>query len=162
MKINRKQTIQQAVDSLKYESVYINPDVKIPNIGPKDIELEFFTLGKDATNDEIRAEYEKRGMVPDFFATIAYLKEHPEVLEEKKYIGIQLEGNCCAIFRRWDGRRSVRVRQRGSGWGGHWWFPCRRKSLELELPNTSGTQSLDLTRAIEICKENGLTVSKIY
>jgi hypothetical protein len=123
MKIDRKKSIEQLIKKLGYKE-YIDENIlkTLKNKGPKEGEIEFFTLGKYVSNTELLKEYETRGLTPDLGATITYLIENPQVLDEKKYIGIQLEDNSFAAFFRWDDGRYVYVRRIGHVWFDFWWF----------------------------------------
>jgi hypothetical protein len=140
MKINRKKTISELLDELNYKK-YINEDVlkTLKNEGAEEAEIEFFTLGKYASNKEVLKEYEKRNLVPDLGAIITYLIKNPTFLDEKKYIGVQLKDNIFVSFDRWDGGRGVLVDQSGRAWYDDAWFGGRRKSLNLKSSELSET-----------------------
>ena len=159
--VNRKQTIGQAIDSLGYDTKYINSDVAktLKNKGPKTVEVEMFTLGKEATNEEVRQEYDKRGLVADPFATIALLKKQPALLEEKKYIVVQLEGNDYIAFGRWL-ERYVYCRRLVSGWFGRWWFAGRKISKSLDSRSLGSSESLE-TWPLEELEINGVKYRKV-
>lgn len=154
MKINRKQTIKQVIDSLKFEYQYINPDVRVPNQGAeeiKSIDIEFFNLGKYATNQEVIDEYQKRGLEPDVFAVIQYLKENPKELEEKKWIAVKLGREDYLTFNRdFFDERHVNCNRINSFWDGGWWFTGVRKSLDTRELGTSWSRILGHLDKVEL------------
>lgn len=157
MKVNRKQTLKEAIDSLGYEYVCISPDVKVENKGEEDVEIELVNFGKNMTNEGLRTEFKSRGLESDLFATIQYLKENPDVLKEKKYIGVLLDGSFFAAFRWWLDGRDVSVDQFDNCWGDGWFFPLVRKSLKSKKLKSLDTLNLELPDKLEI---NGVTYIK--
>lgn len=152
-------------------TLYVNDEVlkTAPN-HTQEGELEFFTLNKRASTEEVAKEYESRGLEPATIATLCvYDKVKREVFDEKKFIGTQwkdAEGQWCfAAFCRWLVGRDVDVNRRGSGWCGSWWFAGVRKSLSTKSSDTLTkpleTYSLDLELAIKKVKEAGLVVYKL-
>lgn len=126
-KSKTKMTLEQQIKTLGFEDNYIDLDVVKEIKDPKTKgEIEFFQMGKTATNQEVLNEYEKRGLIPDPFVFIKYLKKNPKILDEKKYIGIQLENSIYVAFDGWDGERRVGRGRSDGGWGGGWWFAGRR------------------------------------
>lgn len=145
MKINRTLTIKELIDKLGYKQ-YLNEEVvkTLKNTGPKIGEIEFFKLNKTTTVSEVEKEYQTRNLVPDLGAVLACLIENPKMLDEKNWIGVQMEDNCFATFDRWDGERRVNVLRYDDRWDGNYWFAGRRKSSEFEPSPSSETLSLDL------------------
>ncbi len=137
MKINRKQTLKQAISSLGYKE-YLNDKVveSIKNTGNKNVEVEFFTLSKYVTIQKVLDEYKKRGLIPDPFAVIQYLKENPEFLDKKRYIGVQLTDNRFVTFHRLLGERDVNCGRSDHDWLDLWWFAGVRKSGTEKLGNS--------------------------
>lgn len=141
--INRKQTLKQALKKLGYNQ-YINSDVEVPLVGDKKVEVELFTLGKYASQEEIKQEYQKRNLVADPLAIITLLIKHPKILlEEKRKIGIPLEGNDYMTFGLWDGGRCVSVDRFDDGWGDDCWFGGSRKFLDTKVLDTPVLESSD-------------------
>lgn len=166
MKINLKITAQKAIDNTK-RTQYIDKDVvrDAPLHMLKEVDVEFFNLGKYVTDDELEKEYESRGLVPADIREIASVNE--SVLDEKKYVGTHWKDSsgkwCFASFSLWGDGRSVYVDCSGDGWGDYWWFAGVRKSaLSTSTSTLLEPQTLSLESAIAICKEAGLTITKIY
>lgn len=145
MKVNRKKTIKELLDQLGYKQ-YINESVlkTIKNEGEKEVEVEFFNLGKYATNLEVLEEYKKRNLVPDVGALITYLIENPQMLDKKYYIGVEMENNVFVSFLRWGDEHGVSVGQSDRGWRDEAWVGGRRKSSTLETSELSETLPLVL------------------
>lgn len=141
MKVNRKLTIKQLLNKLPFENKYLNEEVvkNLKNEGPEEVEMEFFQLAKYAINSEVLEEFKKRNLIPDAGALITYVLDNPKILEEKKYIGVQLEDNNYLTFDRWRGRRGVRCDRDGNGWYDGWVFGGVRKSSD---PVTLGTSAV--------------------
>jgi len=127
--MTRKQ-LQKLLDSLNYGSTYIADNFEIPPKGKTKGKVELFTLGEYATTEEVKQEYENKGLVPDLYAVIAYLKDNPDVLEEKEFIGVQLERNNYCMFDRWDVRRRVYCLRYVNDWYDNGWFAGVRKSSD--------------------------------
>jgi hypothetical protein len=166
MKINLKQTAQECLDSTK-RTQYVDKDVvrDAPLHTFKKVDIEFFNLGKYVSCDELEKEYESRDLIPTDIREISSLSE--SVLDEKKYVGTQWKDKdgkwCFAAFDLWCGGRRVGVSRDDNAWRDRWWFAGVRKSaLSISTSELLEPQSLDLASAIKICKEAGLTVTKVY
>lgn len=108
-------------------------------------ELEFFTLGRYVSDNELEKEYESRGLEPADLYSLAIWDEGNKDREVKKYVATHwkdAEGKWCfATFRRWRGERSVSVYRGGGDWRDRWWLagvPVRKGT------ESSETQSLPL------------------
>ncbi len=131
MTINRNLTIQQLLNQLPFENKYLNEKVvkSLTNEGPTDGEIEFFKIEEVLSSHEVLAEYQKRKLVPDLGALLTYLIAHPEVLNDKQNIAIQLPDNNFAHFDRGVGDgRCVRVDRCSSDWDVGRWFGGRKVS----------------------------------
>ena len=149
-----------------FGTLYADEDV-LKNLPPRiEGELEFFTLGKYVSDDELKMEYESRDFIPaDPLSIAEYHQKNPTFADEYKHTATHwqdAQGKWCFVaFYRWDGERYVFVRRCDSGWGDDWWFPVVRKSSSQNLgTDNSALKPLDLDSAIKICKENGLIVYK--
>lgn len=139
MKINRKLTIKQLLNRLPFENKYFNDEIvcSLKNEGPEEVEIEFFKLNKFASNQEVLDEFEKRRLVADAGALITLMLEQPDVLKEKKYIGLQLKDDTFLAFEVWAGERIVYCSRFDGGWRGGWVFGGVRKSLDSKSLDSS-------------------------
>lgn len=156
--------LQQKIKSLGFKYEYIDDEVadSIKSSGITG-EVELFKLNRYATPAELQTEYEKRGLVPDFFAVIDWMKENPKELDEKKYIAVQQSDNSDLTFNRWDDGRRVSCGRDGHGWRVGWWFSGVRK-LPLETGKLGASGVLDsgpLDALPEILVINGITYKKV-
>ena len=113
-------------------------------------ELEFFTLGRYVSNNELEKEYETRGLVPaDLYRLAVWEEAHQK--DERKYFATHwkdAEGKwCCATFGRWRGGREVYVDRGDGGWDGYWSFAGVRKS-SVSDPKTLSSDPLPLVLEI--------------
>ncbi|HDQ23089.1 MAG TPA: hypothetical protein ENN28_03935 [Candidatus Uhrbacteria bacterium] len=96
----------------------------------QDVEVVFFNLGRLVNDNNLAAEYEKRGLKPDPYAVSAvneadpsFADEHPNATHWK-----DADGNWCLVaFDRSGSGRDVNVRRSGNDWLGSWWFGGVRK-----------------------------------
>lgn len=153
MKTNRKSTIKELLKILNYKE-WLDQSVlaTLKNEGEKEVELEFFKLDKYVSISELQKEYESRNLSPDLGATIQYLIKNPKVLDEKKYIGVQMEDNKYATFSRHVDERGVYVYQNVYDWRGGWWFAGVRKSSETKALGTN-SETLPLENFISELKD---------
>lgn len=131
-----------------------NFDIIVPTDDADEVEnvyklVEFFTLGRTVTNDEVLDEYKRRGLVPDVLAVIAYLKENPKFLDKKKYIGIQLNEDNHVTFYHGDGVRGVLVGRGDVVWNDSWLFGGVRKSLDTRTLDPFDIGLLKRIKALE-------------
>lgn len=125
--------------------LYIDYDVLETCPEPKRVtELQFFTLGKYVSDDDLEKEYESRGLVPaPVKAIAAYDLENRADMDGKKYLGTHWKDSegrwCFATFRQWsDDERFVYVIRSDVDWDDYWWFAGFRKSaLSTSEPKTS-------------------------
>lgn len=153
-------TFQQLLDKTK-RTQYTDKSVvnSVDSCDPQDI--EFFTLGKYVSDDQLEKEYQKRGLVPAHpYALTLYSLDHQKEMDEKNYVGTHWKDNgwCYVAFRRWgDDERDVSVGRSDCGWGDFWWFAGVRKYQELgSLEPKPFTEPLEIS--IESIKING----KVY
>lgn len=112
-------------------------------------ELEFFTLRKYISDDDLVHEYASRGLTPATLEDlIAFDENSQSKMDEMLNVATHFkdaDGNWCFVaFGRWDGGRSVSVgRGDGDDWSGRWWFGGVSKSSELEKSDLLETQSFE-------------------
>lgn len=120
-----------------------------------DGEVEFFTLSKHVSDDELEKEYESRGLIPASIRSLCELDiKNPEILDEKKHVVTHWkDGNGKLHFAtfttRDDGGRGVYISHFIGGWSGGWWFAAYKK------PKVS-----DLESAIAVVKKEGYLIYK--
>ncbi len=155
MKVNRQQTIQEAIKSLKFEFSYSSPGLKCENKGEEDVEVEFFKLDKDSTNQEVLEQYKKRNLMPDPFSVIEYVKQKPEVLKEKVFIAVQMENdNYVTLYHELFGHRFFNFcYHHVHFWNCNWWFAGIRNPLESDKKQSQSIYMTGLfTNSIPIKK----------
>ena len=156
MKTKTKLSFQNLLDQTGRKQ-YTDKDVVEAVKSCEAQELEFFTVGKLVTDDQLEAEYASRGFAPAHpYALALYAKEHPEFADEK-YIGTHWKDAagkwCFATFDRWYDERLVRVRRRVSVWRDRWWFAGVRKSTldsKTLTPNPESLKTLSLPKKLII------------
>lgn len=117
---------QKSLKDLYTDEIYVNEEVL--KSAPRNTvtgELEFFNLGKYASEDEVQAEYEKRGLIPADVCQLAQWNEANKD-DDRCYFATQWKDKdgewCYAAFNRWSGDRDVSVERGEGGWDGHWFF----------------------------------------
>lgn len=156
MKTNLKKLIQSTKRTLYVDDVVLaTAPAKIEG------ELEFFTLGRYVSDDELQQEYDMRGLIP---ADIQTLIEHDSEVDEKKYVGTHWknkDGKWCFVgFFRYDSGRYVSVRRFDDDWSDDWWFAGFRKSDLSTIVTPSSSETLTLEKAQEIVKQAGFKIFK--
>mgnify|MGYP001568639575 CR=1 FL=1 len=132
-------------------------DWEIAKTSPKNQkgQIEFFHIGKDVSVQELKKEYEKRGLEPAGIDILAkYDLENREEMDKMEFVGTQWGDNSYATFYRWRDGRGVLVGRSDRGWGRSDRFGGVRKSFVLE--------SLDLEKALEIVKKAGYKIIREY
>lgn len=89
--------------------------------------VEFFTIGRYVTNDELEKEYASRGLVPASpYALAEAHKANPSLAEGNKWTATHwkdTEGKWCfAAFNHWRGERFVNVCRFDGDWRDGWLF----------------------------------------
>lgn len=128
-------------------------------------DIQFFTLGKYVTDEELDKEYESRGLEP---ATIDCLNnfdsKYRNVLDEKKYVATHWKDAngkwCYATFNRWFGKPMVNVYRNDDGWFDDWWFASVRKTDSNKSDTQPSSETLNLDLAIETVKKAGYIIYK--
>lgn len=107
-------------------------------------ELEFFTLGRYVSNDDLEKEYESRGLEPADLYSLAIWDEENKDREVKKYVATHWKDAedkwCFAAFDRWLGGRDVDVNRRVRDWHGNWWLagvPFRKSTQKSDTKSLS-------------------------
>lgn len=179
MKINLKQTAQEALDSTSRKK-YVNKDVLknaplhnnenlkgslygITIYTTSNVEVEFFKLYRYVSDEELEKEYSSRGLIPADIREIASVSK--DILDEKKGVGTHWKDSsnkwCFAAFGLWDGGRRVVVGRGDDVWDDGWWFAGVRKSLENSTSELIEPQSLSLEFALKMVIDAGYVVTKI-
>ena len=133
-RVDRTRTPQQVLDATKRRQ-YTNSDVvaTMPSGGTgisENVTIEFFKLGKYASDDEVAKALEERGLVPDPYAQAAVNEAYPSLADEypNGTHWKDKDGNwCCAAFYRDGGGRIVYVSRNDDDWDDIWWFGGVRK-----------------------------------
>lgn len=143
-----KLSFQALLDKTK-RTQYVDKDV-VASVEPcEPQEIEFFTLGKYISDNELEVEVSKLGFeLAHPYALALYAKEHPEFADEKS-TGTHWQnakGNWCfATFFRWIDERRVDVyRGDGDDWNDRWWFAGVRKSSPKPLETKPSSVPLTL------------------
>ena len=127
-------TLKQKLEQTK-RNLYINNEVFETSPKQTKGKVEFFTIGKYISDDELQKEYENRGLIP---ASIYDLIDNDKICDEKKYVGTHWKDEngkwCFATFFFWSGNveRSVYVDRNDGDWLDRWWFAGVRKSSKLK------------------------------
>ena len=132
--VNYNRTPKKAIEATG-RAIYADDSVvkTMPACGDgiKDgVEVVFFKLGRYASDDEVAAEFAKRGIEPDSYAVAAVNEADPGFADEHPNCTIwkDTDGHWCFVaFRRFGRERGVFVGRRGFGWRGLWWFGGVRK-----------------------------------
>jgi hypothetical protein len=92
----------------------------------EDVKVFFFKLDRWVSDAELDEEYKLRGMCPADAYSLAKVNEDDSAFADDHPNGTHWqddEGNWCyAAFRRFDGKRDLRVNRSYSGWDGRWRF----------------------------------------
>lgn len=135
VKVDRTRSPQDALKATG-RNLYITDSVvaSMPNGTDEEVEVIFFKLDREVSNDNLMKEYELLGLDPVDPHTLAAVNEENPEFADKHPHGTQWKDSngkwCCAAFSCWGGDRYVRVRQDGRDWHGHWWFAGVRKSTQ--------------------------------
>lgn len=158
------------LEALKSTGHKMYVDEEVAKTSPENSgEIELFTIGKYISDDDLKKEYESRGLVPaGITALCEYDLAHRDIMDEKHWVAIHWKDCngkwCFAAFDQLDDDgRDVNVRRRGDDWHDGWWFAGVRKLVlnPSDTQNSLDTESLGLSAAIEIVKKAGYQVSKI-
>lgn len=151
--------IRGELDKVPFETPEENLEYRIENIGST----------TPQQRKELVEKMEKEGWrCPTLSELMVWGIENTGTLKKKKYIWFNtlkeysLGGFVQTSCLRWYGvRREVSAGEVRSGWYERVRFLFVRKALGSS-PSASALEPLTLESAIEICKKNGLTVTKIY
>jgi len=108
---------------IDYEVLHTMPDSE-----HNEVHVHFFKVGRRLTFDDLKKEYELRGLVPNPRAQAAVNERDPSFVDEHPN-GSQWGDKCFLTFYRWiDDELNVRCdRDNGGGWHEDWWFAGVRK-----------------------------------
>ncbi|HEY4496878.1 MAG TPA: hypothetical protein VI432_01890 [Candidatus Paceibacterota bacterium] len=132
VKVNRTLTPEQVIEATG-RTQYVNPDVlaTMPQGEGEEVEVHFFNLGRDLTQDELECEYERLGLVPDPRAQAqvntedpAFADDHPNATQWD----VQDNVSSFVTFVRWSDKRIVGVDRGGKDWSSYGWFAGVHKS----------------------------------
>lgn len=145
---------------------YTNKEV-VDNVEPHEPqEIEFFTLDKWVECQDLEVEAANLGFeLAHPYALALYAKEHPDFADEQWTTTQWKDAKgkwCCAIFRRDDVEREVRVYWNDDRWDRDCRFAGVRKSGTKPL-DTSASETLsplNLDSALKLVKENGYKIFK--
>jgi len=140
-------TSQELLATLTITS-YLNEEVvkTMPTDSSEDT-IEFFNGGKNISNSELVAKYEKRGLIPAYpHDIIALCKEsQPHDLIATVWDFDDKNTLSYLAFVRWDDdERRVNVLRDDVVWSGGWWFAGLRKSVLGTHDTKPSSESLPL------------------
>jgi hypothetical protein len=131
--VNRDQNPQQMLDATKraqYTDKSVVNGMPTGGTGTEEVMVEFFTLGRYVSDEELEREYAERGLTPDPYAQgqvnaddPVFADDHPNGTHWQNADGKW----CFATFDRGVDERCVGVDRRGIDWGDFWWFGGVRK-----------------------------------
>ncbi len=130
--VDRTRTANAALKATG-RNLYVDDDVAegMPQGEGSEIELLFFTLGRDISDKDLDREYELRGLKPADPYSLAAFNEADPAFADQRPNGTHWKDSdgrwCCAYFNQWDVKRLVDVRRYDFGWDGRWWFAGVRK-----------------------------------
>ena len=156
-------TIKQLIDECNFGWVYEPIKALMPEYDGTPIVPEVHNFDRYITSEEVIKELDKLGYRPGTLPELlAYQKAYPEDKNWIVALGTKysLVGASCVPYLFWNGGDRGLVGGRwGDEWDGSRRFVCVRKSLEV---SNYASALDDLTLAIELCKKNGLIVTKVY
>ena len=131
--VNRVQEPRQALEATG-RVLYVDDDVvkTMPRGKGEKAKVFFFKVGRYVSDDQLEEECASRGLVPTDPYSLAKVNEDDPAFADSHPNGTHWKDSsgkwCYAAFRQWhDGKRSVYVDRRGSGWDGYWWFAGSRE-----------------------------------
>ncbi len=132
LKVNRRRSPQEVLDATGRKQ-YTDWNVvnTMPHGEGEEVEVFFFKLNRDISDDDLEREYERLGLKPDPYAQVAVNAADPTFADEKRN-GIHWKDSngrwCYAMFDRWGDERCVVVNHTAFRWhGNYWWFAGVRK-----------------------------------
>jgi len=134
VRVDRTRTPKKAIKATKRAEYMDDSVVKtMPACGDgasNEVEVVFFNLGRVVNDNDLAAEYEKRGLKPDPYAVAAVNEADPSFADEH-HNGTHwknADGNWCFVaFDRYGSGRHVQVFRSVKDWRGDWWFGGVRK-----------------------------------
>lgn len=133
VRVVRNRTRHQVIDATGRQR-YVDATVlaTMPTEGDEEVEMEFFPLGRFASNEEVAAELDSRDLDLDPVALAAVNEADPAFADTyPNGINWKLQGGGWGfmLFNRGDHERYVLVDRRDLGWNGSWWLGGRRKKV---------------------------------
>lgn len=130
--VNRERAPEAAIAATNRKQYVTASVVKtMPRGEGSEEEIILFKVGCDLTDEELKQEYELRGLVPASPFGLAALNESDPAFADdhpNATVWIDSEGKWCyAAFYRWDDDRSVNVYRGDDDWGDGWFFAGLRK-----------------------------------
>jgi hypothetical protein len=131
--VNRDRTPDEALSATD-RNKYVTADVvkAMPRGTGEKVEVVFFKVSRDISDDDLEKEYALRGLVPaDAYSLAAVNEADPSFADDRPNATHWKDENdkwCYAAFDRWDDGRSVDVGRSGYDWGDDWWFAGLRPS----------------------------------
>jgi hypothetical protein len=132
VKVNRNRSPKEALIATG-RNLHVTDSVfeNMPKAESDEVEVIFFKIGRQISDNDLDKEYELRGLKPaDPYSLAAVNKANPVFADEYqngthwKDVGDKW---CFAAFARWGDEYRVVVRHSDGGWGGSWWFAGVRK-----------------------------------
>lgn len=131
--VNRDRTQQQALDATgrrQYTDSSVVATMPRGGIGTETVTVEFFNLGRSASDDEVDRELEKRHLVSDPYAVAAVNEADPAFADKYPNSTHWKNANGKWFFAAFDcvvGGRIVGVYRSDDDWDGCWWVGGVRK-----------------------------------
>jgi hypothetical protein len=132
VKVDPTRTPQQALAATGRKQYVTDAVVATMPRGTGDeVEVVFFKVDRNLSDDELVKEYELRGLTPIDPFSLAAVNEtdpafgdkYPNATHWKNASGMF----CYALFDRWLGERAMNVDRRDDSWADGWWFAGSRK-----------------------------------
>lgn len=133
VKVNRNQTPKEVLNATG-RTQYVNDSVvqEMPRGEGEEVNVVFFKVGRQISDDDLEKEYELRGLVPaDTYSQSKVNEDYPGFADTHPN-GTHWKNKkgqwCCSSFDGWGGERRMDVYQSDRGWCDDWWFAGLRKS----------------------------------
>ena len=134
IRVDRTRTPKETIKATNRAEYTDNSVVKTMPAGgdgaENEVEVVFFKLGRYVSDNDLAAEYEKRGLKPDPYAVAAVNEADPSFADDyyNSTHWKNADGNWCYVaFYRGDNERRVHVDRGDGDWVADWWFGGVRK-----------------------------------